>query len=372
MSKMSRSIAGWFCLALAGAGVLCFIVVPLDGGSRAQTVGPQRPALTAVVPAASPARDLVNKYCVTCHSDRVKTAGLTLERMDFEDIGKGAEVWEKVLTKVRTGSMPPPNMARPDQAAINGFVTSIETALDAAAAAHPNPGTITIHRLNRAEYSNAIRDLLALDIDARSFVAADDAGVEGFDNMAGALTVSPALVERYMSAARKISRLAVGDPTIPPSLEAYSVPKMMGQDDRISEDLPFASRGGIAIRHRFPVDGEYLVKIKLRGQLYDYILGLGRPHPLEVRLDGERVKSFTVGGDAPGKPAPFSYAGNTPGDPEWENYMHSADAALEVRFPVRAGTHTVGVSFIEFTAGTRGCASAPPDTGRWRAIHRVV
>jgi mono/diheme cytochrome c family protein len=319
-----------------------------------QAASPQQVAAAAPASPAAQHRGVLNKYCVTCHNQRLKTAGLTLDTLNIEDIAGGAEVWEKVLLKVRTGAMPPLNMPRPDQAVRDGLTAWLEAELDKSAALKPNPGRIAVHRLNRGEYANAIRDLLALEIDSRSVLVDEDPAETGFDNTAGSLSVSPVLVERYISAARKVSRLAVGDPSAIALFDTYRVPKMMDQDDRLSEDLPFASRGGIAIRHRFPVDGEYVVKIRLQSQLYQYILGLGRPHPLEVRLDGARIKQFIVGGDAPGQAVPDSYAGDAEGSPDWEKYMHFADAGLEVRFPVKAGTRVVGVAFAEYTPEPEG------------------
>jgi hypothetical protein len=302
----------------------------------------------------SPQRAILDKYCVTCHNQKAKVGGLALDRMDVADIGSGAEIWEKVLRKVSTGEMPPPKMPRPTQAQLDDLRSWLEAKLDQAAVAKPNPGRIAIHRLNQTEYSNAIRDLLALDIDGRALLGADEAGGDGFDNMAGALTVSPVLVERYLSAARKVSRLAIGDSSVIPAIETVYVPTLLNQDRRDSEDLPFGSRGGVAVHHRFPVDGEYTVKVRLRNQLYDYILGLGRPHRLDIRLDGKLIKQFTVGGDAPGNPAPVSFSGNIAADASWELYMHNADEHLEVRFPARAGDRVVGVSFAEEIAEPEG------------------
>jgi len=210
------------------------------------------------------------------------------------------------------------------------------------------------HRLNRAEYANAIRDLLVLDIDGQTLLPPDDSG-HGFDNMAGTLALSPSLVERYMSAARRISRLAVGDPSIGPGFtsKAYSVPINLMQDDRMSEDLPFGSRAGLSIRHHFPLDGEYEIKISLKKSVYEYIVNLEEAHDLDVRLDGLRVARFRVGGEARGKPAPVSFSGTFmaaggSGYPtqQWDDYMTSADAGLTLRLAVRAGPHAVGVSFV--------------------------
>jgi hypothetical protein len=324
-------------------------------------------AQTTVPSTASPQRAVLNQYCVTCHNERLRTAGLTLERMAVDDVGPGAKVWEKVLSKIRTGAMPPPSMPRPDKTASDGFTSWLETALDHVSAANPNPGRVAVHRLNQVEYTNAVRDLLGLEIDGRSLLVGDDADEQGFDNIAGVLSLSPALLERYLSAARVISRLAIGDPAIAPAFAMYDIPKTLVQDERISEDLPFGSRGGIAVHHRFPLDAEYVVKIRLRRQLYDYIIGLGRPHQLEVRLDGKLIQTFTVGGENKGRPAPASFVGQIQGDPEWETYMHSADAGLEVRFPVKAGPRVLAVSFKKDLAEPEGVPQ--PSGGRAIALN---
>jgi hypothetical protein len=291
-------------------------------------------------------RAVVDKYCVTCHNERLKTAGLMLDKTDVDHPGSNAEVWEKVLRKLRTREMPPPGSPRPDAATYTAASTSLEKMLDDAGALHPNPGRVAVHRLNRTEYSNAIRDLLALQIDGKSVLSADEADQEGFDNVASVLSVSPALLEGYLSAGRTISRLAVGDPTISPVADVLKVPTALVQDEQTSEDLPFGSHGGTSIRYHFRLDGEYQIKVLLRRQLYLYIIGMGEPHQIDVRLDGVLIKRFEVGGKAKGMTTPESFAGNTQGDPEFEEYMHTADANLEVRVPVKAGTHNVGVSFV--------------------------
>ena len=316
---------------------------------------------------ASTQRALLDHYCLTCHNQRARTAGLALDTLAIDNVPAGASTWEKVAGKVRTGAMPPPSMPRPDKATLDSFASWLETALDRASAASPNPGRVAVHRLNQAEYANAITDLLGLEIDSRTLVMADDADEQGFDNIAGVLSLSPALLERYLSAARTVSRLAVGDPVIAPAFATYDVPKALVQDDRISEDLPFGSRGGIAVHHRFPLDAEYVVKIRLRRELYDYIIGLGRPHRLEVRLDGKLIKTFTVGGEATGRRAPASFVGQIQGDPEWEQYMHSADAGLEVRFPAKAGPRVLGVSFTKDFAEPEGVPQ--PSGGRAISIN---
>ena len=324
-------------------GACIAILTPARSAIQARSL--QQPS-GSVLPSVSPQRVLLDRYCVSCHNEKVRAANLMLDTIDVADVGAKAQVWEKVIQKVRMGAMPPPGRPRPDAAISDGFVSYLETSLDRAAATSPDPGrTDTFHRLNRAEYQNAIRDLLALDIDVAELLPADAADRHGFDNMAGVLSVSPALMERYLSAARKVSRLAMG---LPPRsvLTTYDVPLNLIQADRPSEDLPFGSRGGIAVHHNFPVDGEYVIKVRLQTNYVDYIRGLNTRHQIEIRLDGVRLKLFGVGGDVPGKPAPESFEGNILGDSKWESYMHHADEGLEVRVSVRAGPRLVGVSLL--------------------------
>jgi hypothetical protein len=241
--------------------------------------------------------------------------------------------------------MPPPGAPRPDKATAASLAASLEDALDRAAAAAPNPGRIPIHRLNRAEYVNAVRDLLSLDIDGRSLLPADESGY-GFDNNGDVLAVSPALLERYMVAAGSISRLAVGDPAIRPVTQTYSVPYTLWQDDRISEDLPFGSRGGIAARHYFPLDGEYLVRIVLQRAYQNQIRGVGEPNQLELRLDRQRIKLFKVGGEGPRNAWAAVSAPSL--------YEQMADAGLEIRLQVKAGMRLVGAAFLKETVAPEG------------------
>ncbi|MGE0393954.1 MAG: DUF1592 domain-containing protein [Vicinamibacterales bacterium] len=284
-------------------------------------------------------KGFVDTYCVACHSQRLKTAGLVLENRDIAAIGADAEVWEKVATKMHAGAMPPPGSKRPDPATYRSFITSLEQALDAAAGAKPDPGRPPIHRLNRLEYTNAIRDLLGLEIDGKTMLPADDSGY-GFDNIADVLSVSPGLLERYLLAANKISRLAVGDPNIVPGFTVYDVSdRTMGQDDRMSEQLPFGSRGGAAIRHYFPLDGEYSVKFTLqRSDLAatNMIRGLDVENLIDVRLDRERLKVVKIGG-----------AGDKPTFGAVANYYaeeFAPDEKAEFRFKATAGMHTVAVT----------------------------
>ena len=297
-------------------------------------------------------RAMLDVYCVACHNDRLRTAGLALDRLDVTNPAADAEVLERVVVKLRAGMMPPPGWPRPDAAAYRSVASRLEADLDRAWAAKPNPGRASaVHRLNRTEYNNAIRDLLALDLDVRSLLPGDETADGSFDNFSDVLTISRAHLERYLSVARQVSRLATGLPPASPGSETFEIPLHVVQDDRQSENLPFGSRGGIAIPYHFPVDGEYLIKVRLRRQYQDYIMGMGWPQQLDVRLDGELLQRFTVGGGARGRPAAASYAGDGEpgfaGDPEWERYMQiTGDAALEVRVPIEAGPRTVGVSFV--------------------------
>jgi hypothetical protein len=292
---------------------------------------------------------MFDRYCVTCHNQRLRTANLALDSLNVERVADAAADWEKVVRKLRSRTMPPAGRPRPDAATYAAVVSALETSLDRAAAASPNPGRPVVHRLNRAEYANVIRDLLALDVDADALLPADDAAF-GFDNNADVLTVSPLLLERYLSAARKISRLAMGDSTMRPSVESYDVSRYEVQDDRASEELPFGTRGGIAVHHNFPLDAEYVVSVRTqrrRGRA-------AQSDQLEVRLDREHVKTFMIGGDS-----------NAPRSPEDADQADRAAAAskLEVRIPVKAGRHLVGVAFVQRTTAAEGTAPAQLPVG---------
>ncbi len=288
-------------------------------------------------PDAATARALLDRYCVSCHNARLKTASLVLESaaVDTAQVGRDTDVWEKVARKMRSMTMPPSTTPRrPAAAEYVQFTGWLEGALDQHAAAHPNPGRRIVHRLNRAEYANAVRDLLGVDVDARVYLPPDDSGY-GFDNIADVLSVSPGLLERYVLAAGKIGRIALGDPAVKPSMATYRVPGLLAQDDRTSEDLPFGSRGGLAVGHHFPVDGEYVIKVRLQRTYIDMIRGMAEPHALELRLDRGLVKRFTVG-------AP---AGSTPA--QIQEFVRSGDAQLEARIAVKAGPAVVGAAFVK-------------------------
>ena len=363
-AKAASQLAGHAALV-----ALCLASALAGGGSASAQPAAERPA-EAQPRLASPAsetrqtaqpaphpgtpqRALLDRYCVVCHNDRRRTGGLALDALDVSRVGEAPEIWERVVLKLRGGMMPPAGRPRPAPAEYDGFRSWLETELGRAAESRPDPGRVPTHRLNRAEYANAVRDLLALEIDGAELLPADDVG-HGFDNLAGTLALSPALMERYLSAARRISRLAVGDPTIGPGFtsKTYVVPINMAQNDRMSEDLPFGSRAGLAVRHRFPLDGEYAITIRLQRSVYEYIVNLDESHDLDVRIDGRRVARFAVGGEAPGRPAPVSFSGTFVaaggrGYPSqaWDDYRTGADAELAVRVDVGAGTRVVGVSF---------------------------
>ena len=271
----------------------CFVVLVVIASAPFASA----PLALTQPPPAPEYSTFVATYCVACHNDRVKTGGLTLENMDLADVADHAEVWEKVARKVRAGDMPPSTVRkRPETRLAEGFASHLESTIDRAALAHPNPGRSIIRRLNRAEYSNAVRDLLAVDVRPGEWLPIDDSGY-GFDNIADVLSTSPALLDRYMSAAYKVSRLAVGDLSVKPAEETYDAkrdPNKGTRNERLSDDLPFDSRAGIVVSHYFPVDAEYVFKLRILG----------------VQADGEQAET----------------------DP------------FQVRVGVKAGLHTVGVT----------------------------
>ena len=329
-------------LALVMAGSIALIL------SSVETAAPQKePSAGSSTP-----RAVFDQYCVTCHNEKLHTAGLALDTLDVTNPSAHAETWERVIEKLRAGSMPPPGRPRPDPATYRALATWLENEIDHAWSASPNPGRIgAVHRLNRTEYNNAIRDLLAINLDVRSQLPGDETADGSFDNFADSLTISTAHLERYLSVARQLTRLAVGLPPTAPTIDKFEIPLHVLQNDRQSEDLPFGSRGGLAVNYNFPVEGEYLLKVRLQRQYQDYIKGMGWPQQLDVRLDGALLKRFTVGGGATGRPAAASYAGDGEpgfaGDDSWEKYMQiGGDAGIEVRVPVSAGPHMVSVSFV--------------------------
>ncbi len=266
-------------------------------------------------------RALIDKYCVTCHNDRVKTANLSLQGLDLAKVADHAELWEKVIRKMRAGVMPPPDLPRPSLAEYEGLRDWLEGQIDRAAAAQPSPGTVVLHRLNRTEYANAIRDLLDLRIDATTLLPADDAA-NGFDNIAGSLTLSPTLLESYASAAARVSRMAVGY-WKSPTEATYLTANDASQNHRL-EGMPFGTRGGIVARHDFPADGEYKFSIQNFG-IGSFIPG----EQLALIIDGERAHVW-----------PYRGVGVAVG------MTADSDGTLEVTVPVRAGSRLVGATFV--------------------------
>ncbi len=328
---------------VARFGLAGVVLVGASSQASLEQTQPGSPPSSVASPKA-----VLDQYCVACHNDRRRQAGVTLQTIDSERIGQveeQVEVWEKVVRKLRARAMPPPGRPRPDDSVYEAMVTSLEEALDLAATANPNPGRPPIHRLNRVEYRNAIRDLLALEIDERALLPPDESGY-GFDNIADVLSLSPVLLDRYMVAAEKISRLALGNPAIRPAVETYSVPYTKWQDDRMSEDLPFGSRGGLAVKHHFPLDGEYEIRLSLQRAYGNHIRGLQEPNDVEVRLDRQWIAQFTIGGD--GERAPWD------GVSRPTLYEQTADADLHVRVDVKAGTRLLSAAFLEKRAVAEG------------------
>jgi hypothetical protein len=299
-----------------------------DAAAQSQSAAPD----TAM--SAPEARALLDRYCVTCHNQRTRSGGLTLDGADLANLATNTVIWEKVVRKLRVGLMPPAGRPRPEKATYERFAGWLEHSIDRAAAAKgPNPGRPAVHRLNRVEYTNAIRDLLDLEIDAKAILPPDDSGF-GFDNIADVLSVSPALLDRYLSAAQRISRTAVGDPTMRPAIDSYRLPYLtLTQEDRMGDDLPPGSRGGLAVRHYFPLDGEYTFKIRLQASsAQSDIRGLDEPNTVDLRIDGTRIKTFTVA-------AVTNQISNL-----FAEVKQQLDADWNLAVPVKAGSHLVSVS----------------------------
>jgi mono/diheme cytochrome c family protein len=301
-------------------------------------------------------RAVMDQYCVTCHNDVLKTAGMVLENADVSDIGAAPQKWERVVTKLSLSAMPPVGIPHPDKSFYDGFLAYLQAGLDEASRAQPDPGRPTVHRLNRTEYANAIRDLLAIDVDVVSLLPPDNIG-DGFDNIAEVLAVSPLLMERYLFAAGRVSSLAVGPRSMQPASATYTVSESFRQQQRMSEELPFGSRGGTVVRHRFPMDGEYVVDIKLQRNIEGYIRGIRDEHTLDVRVDHEKIGTLTVGGEVRGPSGPtftINQVVQYAGDAEQVGYEFTADDNLQVRFKAAAGTHLVGVTFADGNAKPTG------------------
>ena len=294
-------------------------------------------------------RQMVNTYCLACHNDALATSGLSLQQVDFANPGPHAEVLEAVVKKLSARMMPPSGMPHPNFETYEIVTEWLQNELDKAWAANPDPGRIApIHRMNRYEYNNTINNLLGLDVNVMDLLPGDPTADGSFDNIATSLPFTTAHMERYMSVARQVTRLATGLAPLNPSVSTHEIPVYMSQDWRQTEDMPFGSRGGISVSHNFPVDGEYQFKVDLETNYQDYVKGLGWAQLLEIRLDGRLLERFTVGGEAPGIPTPLSFSGTgEPGSIDWEQYMlYRATEGLEVRAPVQAGPHQVTVSYV--------------------------
>jgi len=287
-------------------------------------------------------REVVDRYCVTCHNKRTLAGNLSLDSLDMTDVGKDAHVWEKAVVKLRGGMMPPPGAPRPAVAVYDNLIAWLETALDRAAEVAPNPGrTETMHRLNRAEYGNAIRDLLDLEVDVTEFLPADDASY-GFDNIAGVLKLNQSVMERYLSAAAKVAQIAIGDSVIEGLSKTYVIPREQSQYERV-EGLPFGTRGGTLIKHHFPQDGTYEIKVELLCTTEvdlkcDAAGGFTEAFELEILLDGKRVHLSDSLDSQVFKIEPREAK---PG------YLYEWDEAFKVRTPVEAGPHEIGVTFVK-------------------------
>jgi mono/diheme cytochrome c family protein len=329
-------------VAVVAAGFF-FVAVAynLRGSPQQATAAPQAPPTSG----AAERQAVLSKYCFMCHNEKLKSGGLALSTLDLANLSKNPEKWEKVIRKLRTGAMPPPKMPRPDKATAASIVAGIETELDRAALENPNPGRPSLQRLNRSEYSNAIRDLLALEIDAASMLPADAAGY-GFDNNADALTLSPALTERYLGAAAKISQMALSRPRGLPTPETFFVPTDRNQAVRVSDELPFGSRGGLAVRHYFPADGEYLFEMRPKesGVAGGFEGITEEQHQVEVRLDDVKIWAGTIGG-----PEFAHKKGPNAGGGTEQELNKKVIEGLTFHAPVKAGEHLIQAYFVAKT-----------------------
>ncbi len=353
------TIARWIaaCAALGGWA-------PLSAGAQDTLDG------------VSPHAALLDAYCLGCHSTERFERGdapIALDTLDPADVARDAEAWETVVRKVRTGQMPPSGARRPDGTARDGFVRYVESALDRAAAAAPDPGrTEALHRLNRAEYRNAIRDLLDLDVDPSAWLPSDDASY-GFDNIAGVLGMSPTLMERYLNAAREISRVAVGTPPSFPAIDYYRVADDLSQDAHLT-GLSLGTRGGAKIRYTFPMDAEYTIRVELTRDLNESLPYYPEPQHLEISIDGERVHVFAIEPNPAPPPEPASAEASAQGqEPQIsqvarrgprltreERAAHNrVDREWEIRIPVQAGARDVQAAFVRLTSAVAETARLP-------------
>ena len=368
------------------AFILVWLVLVASSSVDVQAVDSQQSA-NAKPAAVSPERALLNQYCVGCHNQRQKAAGATpiaLDTLDVSSVAANAESWEKVVLKLRAGLMPPAGMPRPERGAQDRFTAWLEGDLDRALVARPNPGrTEPFHRLNRAEYQNVVRDLLHVDVDVASLLPADDVSA-GFDNVASSLSISPTLMDRYLVAAQKVARLAVGTPTPLPNVDYFRIADDLPQDDHLPA-MPFGTRGGTRIRYTFPMDGDYIIKVRLARDMNEGMPAYAEPQNLEVTLDGERLQVFTLPGlpplaprgqrpppgPQPQPPQPQREGAASPEAPQegpsqpqrgaqfaavgppaalTRQQRNRADQNWDVRVPVQAGEHEITVAFLKKTS----------------------
>ena len=279
--------------------------------------------------------ELIDTYCTKCHNEEDWAGSLDLNLLNRNNVVSDAETWEKVMRKFRGNMMPPKGNERPDAKEKAEFVSWLQDSIDSAILAHPNPGKSSLHRLNRTEYGNAIRDLFGLQVDISEFLPADDEGY-GFDNIADVLRTSPSLLEQYLLASRKISELAVGDPALTPISKVYKVAPDLPQVQHIP-GLPLGTRGGILMEHNFPLDAEYEFNSVLVRNIVGYMTGLEWPHQFEISIDGEQAFLAQVGGEED----------NLSSDQNMSAAADMIDARLKTRIPVTAGLHKVAVTFMQ-------------------------
>ena len=327
----TRRAGGWCTLAGVGLGLAFVAGNSTVRGAGAPQTSPARPAPDA----HSAAQATLTEYCVGCHNQRLATADFAIDALKLDDVSANADAWEKVVRKLRLGMMPPLGARRPDAATYERTIATLEARLDAAVAGQARPGRRMLHRLNRAEYANAVRDLLGLDVDVASLLPPDDAAF-GFDNVADAQGSSPALLQAYLTAARRISTLATGE-TRGPDSATYTVRQDLSQDHHL-EGLPLGTVGGGVFEHVFPADGEYEFQVRLYRTNLSAIRGLEDPHQLELTIDGERKLFTRIGGDEDLVPLQ-------------KNPTDTSDkleaTRLRVRLPVKAGRHAVAAAFVE-------------------------
>ena len=346
MREPPRRTPSRWCRFLPPWSVAALLAIAAPAATASAAAGEAQSSAEQAIeaPAAGWQRALLDRYCIGCHNNRLRTADLALDRHDVARVADAPEIWETVVRKLRAGAMPPPGRTRPDPATNGRFVTWLEDELDRAAAADPNPGrTEAFHRLNRTEYHHAVRELLDLEIDVAELLPADGASY-GFDNIAGVLGVSPTLLERYLAAARKISRVAIGRPAPSATAEVYRLPSDLSQGDWVA-GMPFGTRGGAAFRHVFPQDAAYVFRVRLARDAGDALGAFEVPHALEVSLDGGLVRTFTAG-EAPPSGAPR----DSPEHRAWRDRQRTIDRDWEFRLRVQAGPRDLRVTFVRRTA----------------------